>query len=146
MVISCPSLAQQTIVLVTTPSSAQATRYLYDENNGSSAPSIISNYTSTWVEYFNGADRATFTPIPSTRFMTAFAFAQGQTVKGYYNSSIPIFTIPQTQINTFPVDYSRIGSDQAIDAQICEILIYEELLSQFDLDTLVGYLQRKWGF
>ena len=144
MTISCPSLAQQTIVLVATPSTAQATRYLYDENNGSSAPSIIANYTSTWVEYFNGTDRATFTPVPSTRFMTAFAFAQGQSVKGYYNSSTPIFTIPQTQINVFPVEYSRLGYNQAIDAQICEVIVYEGILPQTDMDMLVGYLQRKW--
>ena len=146
MTINCPSQPQQTVVLVAKPSSTQATKYLYDQDNGSSVPSIIANYTESWVEYFNGTDRATFTTAPTPCFMTAFAYDQGQTVRGYYNSDQPVFNIPQTQINVFPVAYSRLGSDQSIDAQLCEVILYNQLLSNDDWQTLVAYLKQKWSF
>lgn len=146
MKIHCPALPQQTILMVAKPSSSESTKYIYNTVNSSSVPSIISNYTDSWVEYFNGIDRATFTQSPSACFMAAFAYSQEHQVVGYYNSQIPVFTIPQMQINTVPVSYSHIGSDQSIDAQICEWIHIDGILSPNDWTLLVSYLQQKWCF
>lgn len=146
MTISCPALSTQTVFLVASPSTSQATKYIYAESNGSSVPSIIANYTESWVEYFNGIDRATFAQSPSQRFMVAFEYTQGQTVKAYYNSETPVFTIQQRQINTTPVSYTTIGSDTSIDAQISEIIILKGSIGDTNIQLLVAYLKQKWGF
>ena len=146
MNVECPALTQQTILMVATPSSTENTKYVYDELSGSSVPSIVSNYTDGWAEYFNGIDRATFTQTPTARFMAAFEYDQGVSVKGYYNSETPVFSIVQRQINTVPVSYSHIGSDQSIDAQICELIFINGILESSDWSLLVSYLRQKWGF
>lgn len=146
MSINCPFQPRQTVVLVAKSSSTQSTQYLYNERDDSSVPSIIANYTDNWIEYLNGTDRATFTITPTSCFLSAFVYEQGRTIKGYFNSSTPIFTIPQTQTSTFPMEYSRLGSEQSIDAQICEIIIYNGILTDTNWNMLVGYLKQKWHF
>lgn len=137
-----PFPSAHTVFLVAYPTVVSAQYYNYATNNTGSSPAFIANYDGSKLEYYNGGDRATLNTAPAGIFVAAYTYNNGGSVVGYYNSSSPVFTISQTTSNSY--QYTSIGSP-AINARICEYIMYTRVLTSIEIGKVITYLMNTYS-
>jgi len=149
MAISVPYPNNFTMFLVASSTSVSGAYYLGRANSGGGGPTLIANFTGSSIEYFNVADRATFSTSPTSTFLISFTQQLGGRIVGFYNGA-SAFDIAQTNNVNPGVAWSTLGNsylttyNNYITGFMYEMIIFNSILSTAQRQQVEGYLAWKW--
>lgn len=134
-----------TVSMVVSKSSA-ANAYLWASNVNAG---FISNFGGVSFEWFNGADRQTFSAGATGVHILTVTQQDGVNVSGYFDgNATPVFSIVATvAINTRIINtlWNTSAAGAAAGSDIAEFLVYTSVLSAGDLARLHAYLKARYA-
>jgi hypothetical protein len=137
----------QVSLFMVTSRAANTERYLFGGSNQSGTPAIISQYSSKAFEWFNDPDRFTIQTTSTGVNLVVVTQQDSVAVTGYYNGTQSATSSPSASISGKTLSF--LGAANATQAQaqitLCELVVYNSVLSSQDRQSVETYLMTKWG-
>ncbi len=149
LAISVPYSGVLSFFMVATPSSAPC-YYVGRAQFQGGGPTILGNFSGTSIEYYNSADRATFSASPTSTFLVSYTQQLSGRIIGFYNGS-SAFNIAQTDNQNPGVSWSTIGNafreawSNGVTGTMFEIILVSTVLDDGNRQRMEGYLAWKRG-
>ena len=151
--LNTPYSSTHTVFIVATPTSPSAV-FLYGRGFTDSSPAIITNWTSTQLQYYDNGQFLTFGS-PTSTYISSFVrvFGSGGTVVGRLNGSQAFSDTTKVTEQNASAPWSILGGSWVssgvqkcqYSGTISEFMIFSNALTTAQSQQVEGYLAWKWG-